>query len=294
MLARGREIERGTAVAVWAASSQGGAGAATFNAFHAVARSDRGHRAGRPAGRPRSQRGDHDPRPLLLPRRPRARADRRGPRRASRSSAGSPAPAHSTAGGALRGDAVAGDGAVGVVLRGVDVLPCVSQGAAPIGPELIVTAADGHVIRELDGLPASTALRAAIEELDARRARAVGGGLLLGISIGRAGRRSGEPDYLVRGIIGADPSGGHDRRRRTRPPRDSSCASTRATHASADRDLREALELRREALGGHAAGALVFTCNGRGRAMFGRRRPRRRRRRRGARGRAGGGFFAAG
>ena len=37
---------------------------------------------------------------------------------------------------------------------------------------------------------------------------------------------------------------------------------------SADRDLRAALELRREALGGHAAGALVFTCNGRGRAMF--------------------------
>jgi small ligand-binding sensory domain FIST len=39
---------------------------------------------------------------------------------------------------------------------------------------------------------------------------------------------------------------------------------------SADRDLREALGLRREALGGQApAGALVFTCNGRGRGLFG-------------------------
>ena len=39
---------------------------------------------------------------------------------------------------------------------------------------------------------------------------------------------------------------------------------------SADRDLREALGLRREALGGGTpAGALVFTCNGRGEAMFG-------------------------
>jgi small ligand-binding sensory domain FIST len=30
-------------------------------------------------------------------------------------------------------------GAVGVLLEGVDVLPCVSQGAAPIGPEMVVT-----------------------------------------------------------------------------------------------------------------------------------------------------------
>ena len=40
--------------------------------------------------------------------------------------------------------------------------------------------------------------------------------------------------------------------------------------ASADRDLSEALELRRRALGDDApAGALMFTCNGRGRGMFG-------------------------
>jgi small ligand-binding sensory domain FIST len=40
--------------------------------------------------------------------------------------------------------------------------------------------------------------------------------------------------------------------------------------ASADRDLNEALELRRRALGDDApAGALMFTCNGRGRGMFG-------------------------
>ena len=39
---------------------------------------------------------------------------------------------------------------------------------------------------------------------------------------------------------------------------------------TADRDLREALGLRVAALGGAPpAGALVFTCNGRGRAMFG-------------------------
>ena len=40
--------------------------------------------------------------------------------------------------------------------------------------------------------------------------------------------------------------------------------------ASATRDLKEALGLRRTALGGATpSGALVFTCTGRGRGMFG-------------------------
>ena len=52
------------------------------------------------------------------------------------------------------GDEVVDDGAVGVRFDGVEVLPCVSQGAAPVGPELTVTAAEGNVIRELAGRPA--------------------------------------------------------------------------------------------------------------------------------------------
>jgi small ligand-binding sensory domain FIST len=39
---------------------------------------------------------------------------------------------------------------------------------------------------------------------------------------------------------------------------------------SADRDLREALAVRMRALGGRPpAGALLFSCNGRGRGLFG-------------------------
>ena len=56
-------------------------------------------------------------------------------------------------------------GAVGVRLDGVEILPCVSQGAAPIGPELTITAADGHIIGELAGKPALSKLREAIEGL---------------------------------------------------------------------------------------------------------------------------------
>ena len=44
----------------------------------------------------------------------------------------------------LRDGEVHTDGAVGVRLRGVEVLPCVSQGAGPVGPEMTITARRGE------------------------------------------------------------------------------------------------------------------------------------------------------
>ena len=64
------------------------------------------------------------------------------------------------------------EGAVGVVLRGVDVRPCVSQGARPIGPEMVITAGEENVIEELASQPALERIKEAIAELDAERARA--------------------------------------------------------------------------------------------------------------------------
>ena len=63
-----------------------------------------------------------------------------------------------------------------VALAGVDVRPCVSQGAKPIGPEMAITAADGNVIHELASRPALERLKTAITELDStERALAAGG-----------------------------------------------------------------------------------------------------------------------
>jgi small ligand-binding sensory domain FIST len=161
------------------------------------------------------------------------------------------------------------EGAVGLRLEGVELLPCVSQGAAPLGPELTITAAQGNIIEELAGRPALAKLREVILELEGGERELLSRGLLLGLVID-----GGKPDYLqgdflVRGLTGADPDAGSI----------AVGASVRAgqvvrLHArdadSADRDLREALGLRRTALGGAPpAGALVFSCNGRGRRMFG-------------------------
>ncbi len=167
------------------------------------------------------------------------------------------------------GDEVVGEGAVGVRLDGVEVLPMVSQGASPIGPELTITAAEGHVIGELAGRPALEKLRETIEGLPPEDLRLVQGGLLMGIVVDSNKPDYVQGDFLVRGLVGADPATGQVAVAADVHPGQVVRLHARDA-ASADRDLREALSVRMAALGGRApAGALVFACNGRGREMFG-------------------------
>jgi small ligand-binding sensory domain FIST len=167
------------------------------------------------------------------------------------------------------GDRVVSAGAVVVRFDGVEVLPCVSQGAAPVGPELTVTAAEGNVIHELAGRPALGRLRDAIDELSELERGMVSNGLLLGIVIDGGKPEYRQGDFLVRALLGADPEEGTVAV--GAPIEAGTVVRMHARDArSADRDLREALGRRVEALGGAApAGALVFSCNGRGRGMFG-------------------------
>jgi small ligand-binding sensory domain FIST len=166
------------------------------------------------------------------------------------------------------GEEVLGDGAVGVRLDGVEMIPCVSQGATPIGPELTITSADGNVIDELAGRPALVTLRETIEALPPDELAMVQGGLLVGIVVDTNKPEYVQGDFLVRGLVGADPSTG-----KVAVAADVHPGQVVRLHArdaaSADRDLREALQIRMDALGGRApAGALLFACNGRGRDMF--------------------------
>lgn len=160
-------------------------------------------------------------------------------------------------------------GAVACSLRGIEVLPCVSQGAAPVGPEMTVTAAEGNVITELASQPALERLREALGDLDDDERELAGEGLLMGVVIDENQPDYDRGDFLVRPIVGVDPDSGAvafgDRVR---------VGQTVRLHvrdgASADDDLREALALGAAAMGADgAAGALLFTCNGRGRHMFG-------------------------
>jgi len=167
------------------------------------------------------------------------------------------------------GEEVVAGGAVGIRFDGVELLPCVSQGATPIGPELTITAGEGRIIQELAGRPALAALRSVIEELDEDDRRILAEGMLLGIVVERGRPDYQHGDFLVRSVLGADPATGT-----IAVGAPISAGQVVRVHArdaaSADRDLHDALGLRRQALGSdRPAGALMFTCNGRGRGMFG-------------------------
>ena len=156
-------------------------------------------------------------------------------------------------------------GAVGAVLRNVPVRTVVSQGCAPIGRDAVITRAEGNVIFELAGQPVVERLREELEALPLERQLLAARGLLAGLVIDENAPTYERGDYLMRGLLGADEETGAiavgERIR---------VGQTLRFHvrdaASADEDLRESLS---EALvGTRPAGALLFTCNGRGRGMF--------------------------
>jgi small ligand-binding sensory domain FIST len=261
-----QEFEDGTAVSIWAAHLDGGR-AETFHA--AVEELDEG--AGALTGMPDLEGADA----ALLLADPATFPTDAVLRFVAESTPmvpmlGGLASGRTADGGAalFHGDEVVEVGAVGVRLDGVEVLPCVSQGAAPIGPELTITAGDGNVIDELAGRPALEKLRETIETLPPEDLRLVQGGLLMGIVVDSNKPDYVQGDFLVRGLVGADPATG-----KVAVAADVHPGQVVRLHArdaaSADRDLREALRVRMAALGGRApAGALVFSCNGRGRDMF--------------------------
>jgi small ligand-binding sensory domain FIST len=267
VLAAGRELESGTGLAVWAASLDG-AGRAT--AFHATLNDDGAEQtvSGLPAlGRSSGVVMMADPYSF--------------PTDAVLTVLSDDAPAVPVLGGIssartpdgqaalFAGEEVWENGAVGVSLEGVEMLPCVSQGAAPVGREVTVTAADGNVIHELASQPALDVVEQIIAELSPRERALVAGGLLIGIVIEGGKPEYEQGDFLVRGVLGGDRSSGSLAVGATVRP-----GQVLRLHArdaqSADDDLRRALKLRVQALGQAApAGAIVFSCNGRGSAMFG-------------------------
>lgn len=168
----------------------------------------------------------------------------------------------------FHGDEVHDGGAVGVRFDDVELLPCVSQGATPVGPELTITEAEGNVIRQLAGKPALDCIRAVIEELDPRERTLIAGGLLVGLVVDGGRPDYGHGDFLVRQLMGADPVGG-TLAVAARVEAGQVLRLHARDAASADRDLQDQLRLRVSALGGTPAGALAFSCNGRGREMFG-------------------------
>jgi len=167
----------------------------------------------------------------------------------------------------LQGD-VYEDGAVGLEIQGgVSVRTVVSQGCRPIGRPLIVTRVERNVIRELGRRPALDVLRELFEELSPQEQALVQQGLHLGRVINEYQESFHRGDFLVRNVLGADEAGGLAISDLVR------VGQTVQFHvrdaATADEDLRSLLEEACKGRNGPAtAGALLFSCNGRGSRLF--------------------------
>ncbi|MFI7444377.1 FIST signal transduction protein [Nonomuraea indica] len=160
------------------------------------------------------------------------------------------------------------EGAIGVLISGaVRVGTVVSQGCRPIGPSMVVTRAEDNLLLELAGQPALARLEDIVSDLDEDDRELVASGLQIGVAIDEYAERHERGDFLIRGVIGIDPEReavaigdvvevGRTVRFQVRDA------------ATADEDLYDLLDAHREEFG-RVDGALLFSCNGRGSAMFG-------------------------
>jgi small ligand-binding sensory domain FIST len=158
-------------------------------------------------------------------------------------------------------------GAIAVTVEGdVRLRVLVSQGCAPVGPEMVITSADGNIIHELAGRPAYERLTDIVAGLDDHGRDLVQRGLLAGLVIDENRAEYGSDDYLMRAVMGGDADQGSlvvgDTVR---------VGQTFRFHArdaeSADADLRAALR-HHAANGERPQAALLFACNGRGSNMY--------------------------
>jgi small ligand-binding sensory domain FIST len=262
VIARERELEQGPAVALWAASLPG----AEVDVFHAEALEADGDTvvAGFPALR--------EPSVVMLLVDPFTFPASAFLARLNEERPGLPLVGGLATGGGrpgaqalIAGDEVYDDGAVGAAIAGGRAITVVSQGCVPIGRDLVITRADGNLVLELAGKPALERLRAEIASLGPEERAQAALGILAGLVIDENLPAYGRGDYLMRGVLGAD-----ERTGAIAVGESVRVGQTLRFHVrdarSADEDLRAAL---RDRVGGEtAAGALLFSCNGRGTNMF--------------------------
>ena len=166
----------------------------------------------------------------------------------------------------VRNDQVFDEGFVGVTLSGPLVVePVVSQGCRPIGRPMVITRSHDNIIEQLGGRPALEMLRQTVNAIGPQEESLLANGLFLGRAISEYRESFGRGDFLVRNVIGVNEEEGAigvaDYVR---------TGQTVQFHvrdaATAGEDLQALLAAQQQ--GDPAAGALLFSCNGRGTRLF--------------------------
>ncbi|HUH06747.1 MAG TPA: FIST N-terminal domain-containing protein [Egibacteraceae bacterium] len=160
------------------------------------------------------------------------------------------------------------EGAVGIAVGGdVRLRTLVSQGCRPVGSSWVVTRAERNLLQELGGAPPVERIQETYADADPADRDLMRAGLQIGMVIDEYRDTFDRGDFLVRGVIGAEPETGA-----VAVGDIIEVGQTVQFHVrdadSADEDLRELLD-RFSAEVDPPAGALLFTCNGRGARLFG-------------------------
>lgn len=158
------------------------------------------------------------------------------------------------------------NGLVGVALTGdVVVDTIVAQGCRPIGQPMFVTRGDGNVLAELDGQPALVALNHLFQALPPADQQLARSSLFLGLVMDASRQEYRHGDFLVRNVVGIDPRRGALVVGAALEEGQVVQFHVRDAATSAD-DLTHLLARYRE----RPAGALLFSCLGRGVHLYGR------------------------
>ncbi|MBI5762496.1 MAG: FIST C-terminal domain-containing protein [Planctomycetes bacterium] len=165
-------------------------------------------------------------------------------------------------------DQVLRQGLVGVSMSGPLVIDTVvSQGCRPIGDPFVITKADQNVIYELRGKPALDVLRGVFNKAAPHDQELMQQGLQVGNVVDEHLGKFEQGDFLVRNLMGVVQETGLAVNAMVRP------GQTIQFHVrdgkSADEEMRRLLTGKVASMTGPPTGGLLFTCNGRGRRMFG-------------------------
>lgn len=157
-------------------------------------------------------------------------------------------------------------GAVILTMSGnIEVDTIVAQGCRPIGQPMFVTRGENNVILELDGQPALGALEILHAELSPEDQRLLRSALHLGVVMEDNSEVYEQGDFLIRNILGIDPEARALAVNLEARPGQVVQFHLRDAATSAD-DLGELLSRHQYA---EPAGALLFSCLGRGRHLYG-------------------------
>ncbi len=166
-------------------------------------------------------------------------------------------------------DRVVDRGAVGLVLGGTASIDAVvSQGCRPVGNPMTVTRCEGNVVLELAGRPALQRLEDLLRSLPPEDQAAAGSGLQIGLARDEYADEHQQGDFLIRNLVRVDVDRGA-----LVVADDVEVGQTVSFQlrdpAAASADLRRALgKWGSTTPTGRAAGALLFSCNGRGEDFF--------------------------